>query len=196
MCIFYTDNHYTMRGAFYVYQALLEHLNTEYGEGLRFPEWDECVYHRNDKRSVGTYLRKFGDSGRIDRDYLEYALPADMPDAVRYESGMISETPIITNHPTYAAFVSDSANTVLRTNRPERPNILFVGYSYKNALEVLAVYNFNEVHAIDPRRYSGSISDYILDHDLDYVVIVRDDVYAGHEGIMAQIETIKHADRP
>ena len=72
--------------------------------------------------------------------------------------------------------MGDCANTVIDTERDQLPNILFVGLSYTNALEIMSIYNFNEMHSIDPRHYEGNLSEYIRDHNFDYVVVVRNDL--------------------
>ena len=65
----------------------------------------------------------------------------------------------------------DYGNTVIRTHRPELPSILIIGYSFTDALELLAVYNFDEMHSIDPRDFDGDIVQYITDSKCDYVVL-------------------------
>lgn len=175
---FYTDNHWTFLGAYYAYQELLSYIDSHFDETITFPEWQECEYHRSTDRSVGTYLKKYGDSGRINDDYLEYVLPKDMPEYIRYENGEESNLPIVNNGSSYTVFMAgDRANTVIKTNRSELPNILYIGFSYTNALEVLSIYSFNEIHSLDPRYYVGSLSEYVRENDIDYVVVLRDDVY-------------------
>lgn len=174
---FKTDNHYTFRGAYYVYKQLLSFMNENYAETFYWPEWEECDGFISEGRSVGNYLKKFGDSGKDYGDYLEYVLPTDMPNYERYESGEFVSTPIISESKNdYTAFLGDCANTVIDTERDQLPNILFVGLSYTNALEIMSIYNFNEMHSIDPRHYEGNLSEYIRDHNFDYVVVVRNDL--------------------
>lgn len=174
---FKTDNHYTFRGAYYVYRHLISFLNEKYGETFYWPEWDKCEYFISEGRSIGNYLKKFGDSGKDYGDYLEYVLPEDMPEYERYENGEFVLTPIISKSTNdYTAFLGDCANTVIDTGRDQLPNILFVGLSYTNALEIMSIYNFNEMHSIDPRHYEGNLSEYIRNHDFDYVIVVRNDL--------------------
>lgn len=187
---YHLDNHYTCRGAYYTYIELLNHINETYGEALFFPEWDDCGYYRSDRRLNGGFLRVFGDSGLLNSDYLEYVIPKDMPDYTRLEDGIESDKLLFNQEKAgYSLFMSGNcANTVVKTGRPELPDILYIGYSYTNALEAMSVYSFNEMHSIDPRRYKGSISEYIRKHDLEYVVLVRNDLRTNNENIISPIE--------
>ncbi len=186
---FRTDNHYTFLGAYYTYRKLLDHINTHYGEKLSFPDWEDCEYFREKERFVGSYLRNFGDDGSPTEDYLEYVMPYDMPEYTRYENGKISKLKVLnTGNASYARFMSgDKSNTVIATDRPDLPNILYIGLSYSNALEVMSIYSFNEMHSIDPRYFTGSISEYIRSNDLDYVVVIRDDLYENNTSFKASI---------
>lgn len=68
----------------------------------------------------------------------------------------------------------DKANTVINTQRSNLPNVLFIGDSFTNALEYLAVQSFNEIHSIDTRHYKELIYDYINQNHFDYIIIVRE----------------------
>ena len=174
-----TDHHWTIRGAYYAYQALLECINNRQSEyTLHFPAFEELNLTVNSDRMVGSYLKKLGDSGIVNVDYMEYALPANMPDYTRYDGGKVSKTPLCdTSNSSYVSFMGgDLANTVIDTNRDDLPSILYIGYSYTNPLEMMSVYNFNRMESLDPRHWSGSICQYIEESKPDYIVIVRDDL--------------------
>ena len=177
-----TDNHYSFRGAYYTYLALLDHLRTNYDEMLFYPAWEDCEHTIVFNHFSGNYLRSFGDSGLNNADYLEYIIPHDMPEYTRYENGEPSDLKLLNPNVTnYSIFMcGDRANTVIKTDREELPNILFIGYSYSNPLEYMAVYSFNEMHSLDTRHYEGSVTEYIRTHNLDYVVLIRDDIYEGN----------------
>ena len=182
---FYTDHHYTYKGAYYAYKELLKYINVKYGEKLSFPDWNECPYEKDSRRFVGSSLRTFGDSGRFNADSIEYVYPSDMPKYSRYEEGELSDIPIFDcQYPKYSCFMGgDKANTQIHSNRTYLPNILFIGYSYTNPLECMAIYSFNEMHSIDPRHYTGSIEKYICDNEIDYVVVVRNDYVKDEKSI-------------
>ena len=187
---YYTDNHYTYRGAYYTYLRLLDFICTRYGENLFFPEWEACEYFKKDTRFVGGNLRVYGDSGRTSKDYLEYVIPYDLPSYCRMENGELSDLPLFdTSKSNYSLFMAgNKANTIVYTSRPELPSILFIGYSYTNPLETMAVYSFDEMHSLDPRYFEGSISQYIVEHKPDYVVAVRNDLRTNNKNILSSIE--------
>lgn len=174
---FYTDHHYTQKGAYYSYLKLLNAINDNNPEKDRliFPSWEDMNYVRIDKPFMGSLIQQIGDTQYVDADYLEYALPYDYPgDYDRYEFGGISDLPLVRNEEIseYGWFMNgDNGNTVIKTFRPELPNILIIGYSFTDALELLSIYNFNEMHSIDPRRIEFDIYDYIKKVKCDYVVI-------------------------
>ena len=185
----YTDHH-TYRGAYYVYRELLEHLNETTQEKLTFPEWDDCQYNIIHEYFVGSGLKKFGYSGIKTKDHIEYVIPYSMPSYLRLENEAVSDIPLIDESKNaYSMFMSgDMANTIVKTDRPQLPTILYIGYSYTNALETMSVYSFDEMHSLDPRHFRGSICDYIRNHDVDYVVLVRNDLYEGNPENIASID--------
>lgn len=174
---FHSDHHYTYKCAYYSYLTLLDAINSNNPDRkpLDFPEWEQMDVYRPQGEFWGS-LVSFVNDGRYEvKDYLEYALPADYPPVyVRLEDGKPSDIPLIRqdDKTEYGCFMSgDYGNTVIRTNRPERPNILIIGYSFTNAIELMAIYDFNEVHSIDPRMFEGDIAQYAREARCDYVVV-------------------------
>lgn len=181
---FNTDHHYTFKGAYYTYLTLLEQINRQNPDKtpLTYPQWDSMTMVRPGKHFWGSLVSQIGDTGYEGQDYLEYCLPDDYPTEYdRFESGELSDLAIIKNDEVteeYGWFMEgDQANTVIRTYREELPNILIIGNSFTDALEVFAIYNFNEMHSIDHRSFEGNICDYIRENKIDYVVVVGDPKY-------------------
>ncbi len=174
---FHTDHHYTFKGAYYSYLALLNAINRNNPERelLRFPSWEQMRVIRPNGEFWGSLIPQIGDTLYEGSDYLEYALPDDFPtEYERLESGERSDMPLIRDDSTveYGWFMNgDYGNTVIKTQRSELPNILLIGYSYTDALELMAIYNFNEMHSIDPRLFEGDIETYIREVQCDYVVV-------------------------
>lgn len=176
---FNTDHHFTMKGAYYTYQDLLEKINENNPDkpALKYPKWDEMELIRPGKKFWGSITTLIGDTQYDGNDYLEYALPGDFPwnGYERFEDGQPSDMPLVreSDIEEYGWFMNgDYGNTVIKTHREDLPNVLIIGYSMTDALELMAVYNFNEMHSIDPRMFDGSIAEYIANAKCDYVVIV------------------------
>jgi hypothetical protein len=89
-----------------------------------------------------------------------YALPAD------------DITPV-----TYNIYMGgDVAETIIRTDRPELPNLLIFGDSFTNALETVIYASFNETRSLDLRHYDEmGILEYIGIYRPDAIICLRDD---------------------
>ena len=86
---------------------------------------------------------------------------------------------------TYDVYMGgDKAETILRTDRPELPNLLIFGDSFTNPLETLFYTGFNETRSLDLRHYTEKgILEYIQEYQPDVVICVRDDTaYLSLEG--------------
>ena len=85
----------------------------------------------------------------------------------------------------YSAYMGgDLGETVIRTDRPELPNVLIVGDSFTNPVEALLVGSFNEIRSLDFRKYTEmTLTEYLQAHPADVVVVLRDSLnYVGDEG--------------
>ncbi len=174
---YYTDNHWTQKGAYYAYKELLSKIGEYEGKEMDFPDWEEMEVTVRKDRMVGSYLRKLGDSGIFMTDHMEYAIPLDMPDYVRYDDGKLTKRKLInTSVNSHGAYMAGNiGNTRVETNRANLPSVLYIGYSYTNDLEAMSVYNFDRMESIDIRYWDGDIKEYLLESKPDYIVIVRDD---------------------
>ena len=175
---YYTDNHWTQKGAYYAYKELLSTIERLEGNGLAFPDWDEMTVTVRSDRMVGSYIKVLGDSGRISSDHMEYAIPTDMPDYIRFDNDVKTDRRLInTGINSYNAYMEGNiGNTKVITDRPNLPSILYIGCSYTNTLEAMSVYNFSRMESIDIRYWNGNLKEYLLESKPDYIVIVRDDI--------------------
>lgn len=175
---FYTDHHYTGLGAFYVYQDILETINKYAEWNLTLPAYNEFESAIVAGNFVGSQSRMLGNITYSKIDYLEIALPKDMPNYTRWENGEGSNIPLVQfdSQNTYSNYMEgDRANTVVKTDNPiEYPSFLIIGDSFTNAMEPLLVYNAREMHSIDPRHYKGDIYEYIADIKPDITIVLRD----------------------
>ena len=129
---------------------------------------------------LGTYNRKLYDLSPV-REAMQ-AVQTPFPEYERLDNGAASDTPLIrirgSGQSLYGDYMGgDIAETIVRTTRPALPRILIVGDSFTNALELLAVFDFDEMRSLDYRHFDGpALSDYIRAYRPDYVLILRDDV--------------------
>ena len=165
------DHHYTLRGAYLTYQAVCEAF------GLQ-----ASALHVEDAQTdlLGTYNRKLYGLSQVHEPM--QILADTFPSYTREDNGAPSDTPLIavraSGQSLYSDYMGgDIGQTIIRTGRPSLPRILIVGDSFTNALEPLAVFDFDEMQSLDYRHYDGpALSDCIRAYKPDYVLILRDDV--------------------
>ena len=174
---FLSDHHYTFKCAYYAYRTLLDAINAANPEKapLEYPMWSDMKIIRPKGNFWGSLVAHLGDVKYNVTDYIEYALPDDFPSKyTRLEDGEVSDIPLIRQDDTveYGWFMNgDYGNTVIKTYRPDLPSILIIGCSSTDAIELMAIYDFNEMHSIDPRIFEGDIAHYVRDAKCDYVVV-------------------------
>ena len=170
-CYSRVDHHYTLKGAYVTYQSVCEAFGLRAGE-ISIAETQSDL--------LGTYNRKLYDLSPV-REAMQ-VVQTPFPAYERLDNGAPSETPLVrvreSGQSLYADYMGgDIAETIVRTNRPALPKILIVGDSFTNALEPLAVFDFDEMRSLDYRHFDGpALSDYIRAYQPDYVLILRDDV--------------------
>ena len=165
------DHHYTLRGAYLTYETVCETFGLR-GSSLSVIDTDSEL--------LGTYNRKLYGLSAVHEpmQVLQDAFPA----YTRADNGKASDTPLIQvrdfGQSLYTDYMGgDVGETIVTTNRPELPRILIVGDSFTNALEPLAVFDFDEMRSLDYRHFSGAaLSEYIRAYQPDFVLILRDDV--------------------
>ncbi len=170
-CYSRVDHHYTLKGAYVTYQSVCEAF------GIRA---SEISIAETQSDLLGTYNRKLYDLSPV-REAMQ-VVQTPFPEYERLDNGAASDTPLIrirgSGQSLYGDYMGgDIAETIVRTNRPALPRILIVGDSFTNALELLAVFDFDEMRSLDYRHFDGPVlSDYIRAYRPDYVLILRDDV--------------------
>lgn len=165
------DHHYTLRGAYLTYESVCEAFGLRAGD---------LTVTDTQSELLGTYNRKLYGLGAIHEpmQVLQDAFPA----YTREDNGKASDTPLIytraSGQSLYTDYMGgDVGETIVTTNRPELPRILIVGDSFTNALEPLAVFDFDEMRSLDYRHFDGAaLSEYIRAYKPDFVLILRDDV--------------------
>ena len=177
------DNHYGLRGAYVTYRAAAERLAAD-GCALRVPEeGTDVTFSALPNPYMGSRTRKLLGLRGNDEKLLTASFAEDIP-FTRFDNGAAAEATVYAlpgsdaEPLTYGLYMGgDIAETIVRTNRPALPRILIVGDSFTNALELLAVFDFDEMRSLDYRHFDGPVlSDYIRAYRPDYVLILRDDV--------------------
>ena len=169
-----TDHHMNIRGAYALFENLIERVNKD-GYKIQIGKLED-EYDITKQVINGAYNRKIGQSVKAGEEELNLTYKGKSVKIVRYENGKLSDIPILGKENTYASAYmgNDMAETVIETDNDKAPNILFVGSSYTNILESLSVYKFNKVVSIDYRHNTTgkSIADYVKEHDIDYTIFI------------------------
>ncbi len=180
---FKTDHHYTLRGAYLTYTAVIDRINADCNSSLFYPREDEGEIHFTelDNPYIGSHARKIFGLCNISEHLLHASFSNVIP-FKRYDNGAESY-PYVYAAPgnstvdmLYTYYMGgDIANTVIDTEREYLPTVLIYGDSFTNALECLAYYSFDEMHSIDLRHYNKTtLADYIEQLQPDYVICIRD----------------------
>ena len=169
-----TDHHINIRGAYPIFETIIDRINED-GHSISVLTLEE----EYDVQSVvinGSFNRKIGQSVESKAEELILVPKNTEVLYTREDNGKATTRPIFGEGNTYAdAYMGeDIAETVIKTNNNDAPNILYVGSSYTNILEALSVYKFNKMVSIDYRdnKTGKSIEDYVKEHDIDYVVFI------------------------
>ena len=178
-----TDHHYSLKGAFLVYQSIIKKVAESNGsysigkissENVSFSAVSS-VFHGSRSRAI-YYLTDLQD------DFFTCTLREPVAFS-RFDNGQPVDSTVIrlpddASAPvTYSAYMGgDIAETVIQTNRSELPDILIFGDSYTNAVETFLYASFNEMRSLDLRHYREmALLDYVRLHQPDIVVCLRDD---------------------
>lgn len=163
-----TDHHLNIGGALRVYQKIAEELALSVYDNLEFYVLtDEMIGSR------ARYLH--GVSPFLDK--LEVFKPT-IPVRTREDNGEAVAPEVLSlDMRNYGVFMGgDVGETVVKTERPELPNVLVYGASYTNAVEALLYQSCNEMRSIDQRVYTKlTIEEYIEIYKPDFVIQIVDD---------------------
>ncbi len=182
------DHHYNLRGAYLAYRTICAWSEAQ---GLPVPllSQETLKIAPLSNPFYGSYNRKLYGLSPVTEQLLGFD-PACMPSYSRRDNGVRTDAPLLALPPEgqpvdYSAYMGgDFGETVIRTHRPELPNLLIVGDSFTNPVEALCVGSFNEIRSLDFRYYRDmSLTEYLRLHPADLVVLIRDSLnYTGTEG--------------
>lgn len=176
-----TDHHYSFEGAYTAYLELIKKMQQD-------GKLSES--HLEDKWEVVTLPNPFVGSRNKQiynlyptKDKIQLGIQQNQTPYEKYTNGKPDPKFYFYNTDSskgvsYGAYMGgDLAETVIKTNKKELPNVLIFGDSFTNALEPLLYIHFNETRILDLRHYKQmSLYDYIEKYKPDVVIMVRDDL--------------------
>ncbi len=169
-----TDHHWTALGAYYCYAEIMETIGMtpaaledfecmDQGEFEGSLYWQAASPRKLLRDNVYSYMPK----GNITMDVLTNGWPTEKPvitDASNYD---------VSNK--YMCFISgDNAHSIIYNHDiPDAPKCVLVKGSYGNCFAPFLAASYSEVHIIDYRKYyQSSLYDYVLENDIDDVIIL------------------------
>jgi hypothetical protein len=171
-----TDHHWTFAGAYLGYTAIMQALDL----GALEPKDLDYVSYPNpfsgsQNRSLG-YVIPNDDTFSIGlaKNHVPYDLTVDgkqLPNSKRYCRPPQSTSTLL-GYSTYYPY-ANSAEVIVDTHRPDLPDLLLVGNSFKGATQPLLYVSFNVTRQIDLRSYQAmSLLDYVTKYKPDYLVFI------------------------
>lgn len=171
-----TDHHYNLYGAYETYLRVMEYINENH---LTAPVTTDLTITPIDTQFLGSRNRKLFGLFPTDDALYTYTLEKPVP-FERYDNGKPVAATVFSesNQNVYGYYMGgDIAETIIRTNRPELPDVLVIGDSFTNALETILYTSFDEMRSLDFRYYTDkSIYEYLEDYHPDIILYVRDDL--------------------
>ena len=174
---FRTDHHWTQRGAYYGYTALMNAMGEE-PMPLSDMEWQSL-------NGFLGYLFAQANLPELEQyaDKIEYFMPGENYDveAKIVEFGEIVEygakvyfTPEVGGSVSYGVFMGgDHPFSRVTTNVKNGKTALVIKDSYANALLPFLTSHYETIVVIDPRNYFGTLADIHAEYDVDDVIIIN-----------------------
>ena len=177
-----TDHHFTLLGAHVAYSTLLDHLQASTDFTFSNYALSDFDWHTLENPFLGSSNRKLyglwstGDAVQIAYPKQNIAFTRT-DNGVPVDSKLYSIPASINDNISYSVYMGgDIGQTVINTNRPDRPNILIYGDSFTNPIEAMLWTQANELHCLDFRYYNQmDLTSYIKEHLPDIVICVRDE---------------------
>lgn len=167
-CYYSNDHHITPRCAYTLYNEINKYT------GVTSYNLDDEFYV-NKVILNGAFSRQLGQSVRGKMEDL-YLTSKKKINYTRYENGVLSKKKVYGKGNDYesAYMDGDNAYTVIDTDVNNGKRIMFVGSSFTNILEALAVPSYEKVVSVDYRhnKTGNSIEYYVKENNIDYVVFI------------------------
>lgn len=173
------DNHMSMRGAFEAYRLILGRINNDWN--AKFPILDETDvdFYKLENPYIGSMERKLVGKVNVDESLYYLELHKDIP-YTRHDM-QYEVVPFTFDFPennkkkmSYTFYMGgDVGKCIIDTHRKKLPSVLIYGDSFTNSIECVLYASCNKMYSLDLRNYDGTVSDFILENEPDYVICAR-----------------------
>ena len=190
---FKSDHHWTALGAYYAYSAFAK------TNDMPVLSLDDCT-----ETQIAGFTGSFANTitSGLDTDTVNYynfpySVTMEITDAngqsATYDSPYYQFAQAGSN--TYGLFlVGDNPLSVLKSTSEEAVSggkkIAIVKESYGNAMAPYFTYNYEEVHVIDFRHFSGKLTDYCKQNEIDDILFVNGVMSANTQMQLDNMETL------
>jgi hypothetical protein len=171
--IFYrTDHHWTSRGAYYGYSALMDAM----GLGHRaLSDYDAKTVSGS---FYGTIYSSSGFAWVAPDSIDIFVQPPEELSVTNYPegdpvSGTLYDADFLNKKDKYSFFLGGNTPLLtIETGVKDAPSLLIIRDSYADSLVPFLLDDFSEIHLIDLRYYRAGLSDYIRDNAIDEVLVL------------------------
>ena len=186
---FNTDHHWTGLGAYYAYQAFCEQT------GQTPLQLSDCTELKKEG-FTGTFYDCADD---LDTDTVSYwTFPYATHAMCQEESGQdfiemdVYYEYIEDSSSFYSTFICGDSSLFIAYNDDNKngKKIAVVKESYGNAFAPYLTYNYEEVHIIDSRYFSGSLKDYMQENGITEVLFINNTMSANNPFMVDGIREI------
>ena len=166
-----TDHHWTSLGAYYGYTALMNAM------GLEAVPLDESQKVTVSDEFYGTLFSSSGvrwlPPDRIDRYISDEGVTVTAYPNGAPEPGSLYVDSYLQVKDKYSSFLGGNKPLcVIETEHTDAPKVLVIRDSYADSLAPFLTQNFSEIHLFDPRMNLTSVKDYVVQNEIDSVVVL------------------------
>lgn len=170
--LFYkTDHHWTSLGAYYGYRALC---NAKDIDPISIDEYDKTLMS---DEFYGTLYSKTGafwlEPDSIETYVEEEGIIIERIDGNAESAGELYYEGMLDKKDKYSMFLGGNQPLVIiRTEQTDKPKLLVIRDSYFDSMAPFLTAHYSEIHVIDFRYNRGNIEEYILNNDIEEVLII------------------------
>ena len=166
-----TDHHWTSLGAYYGYTALMDAM------GLEAVPLDESQKVTVSEDFYGTLFSSSGvrwlPPDHIDRYISDEGVTVTAYPNGAPEPGSLYVDSYLQVKDKYSSFLGGNKPLcVIETEHTDAPKVLVIRDSYADSLAPFLTQNFSEIHLFDPRMNLTSVKDYVVQNEIDSVVVL------------------------